>query len=74
MIVSQRVALDRLNVPDKTLKVLEAFYVNPRLRIKDREGEQEPSSTGQCPELTKVNSCEFWAVYSVVNSLGGYIF
>ena len=31
-------AMKRLGLPDKMLKVLASFYVNPQFRVKDREG------------------------------------
>ena len=31
-------AMERLNIPDKFIKVLESFYVEPKFRIRDRQG------------------------------------
>ena len=31
-------AMERLNIPEKIIKVLESFYVEPKFRIKDRKG------------------------------------
>ena len=34
-------AMTRLNVPLKIINVLKSFYVNPRFRVKDREGKSD---------------------------------
>ena len=31
-------AMERLNIPEKIIRVLESFYVEPKFRIKDRQG------------------------------------
>ena len=31
-------AVERMNVPDKLIKVVKSFYVNPQFRINDRKG------------------------------------
>ena len=34
-------AMTRLNVPTKIINILKSFYVNPRFRVKDREGKSD---------------------------------
>ena len=31
-------AMERLNIPDKIIRALESLYVDPKFRIKDRQG------------------------------------
>ena len=31
-------AMERLNIPEKIIRILESFYVDPKFRIKDRQG------------------------------------
>ena len=34
-------AISRLNIPEKIMRILKGFYMNPSFRVKDREGKSE---------------------------------